>query len=109
MGIARACETFTKAATRAQFKLAVVEGQNEAFVYLGHALEQWLGPRGGQHGNVAVGTRALEQNKEALRHEHVANPRCADNEYFVRRGDFGLQRLIGERLFLPLARIGQVH
>ena len=68
MGIARACETFTKATTRAKLKLAVVEGQHKAFVYLGHARKQRFCPRGGQHGNVAIGARALEQNKEALRH-----------------------------------------
>ena len=68
MGIARACETFTKATTRAKLKLAMVEGQHEAFVYLGHTLEQRFCPRGGQDGNVAIGARALEQNKEALRH-----------------------------------------
>ena len=47
MGITCACETFTKAATRDKFKLAVVEGQHEAFVYLGHTRKQRFCPRGG--------------------------------------------------------------
>jgi hypothetical protein len=68
MGIALACETFTKAVTRAKFKLAMVERQNKAFVYLGHALEQRFCPRGDQHGNVAIGARVLKQNEQALRH-----------------------------------------